>query len=214
MILSKHLNKLNGQRVLILTLSLFMTGSLLFAQAPSHDPSTMIRNNDGRYWIFTTGDGVWCMSSSNANFSDWRAEATPFAPGTWPGWINNYVSNFRGFFWAPDVVKVNGTYYLYYSCAGDGAAAAIGLATAPDLRGPWTDKGMVYAGNNAIDPAIFFDDNGSMWMTWGNWQEGIDLVQLNPSTGKRLNSQKHKLVAGSVEGPALLKNNGYYYLFY
>ena len=52
------------------------------AQPPSHDPSRMIRNTDGRYWIFTTGDGVWAMSSSNSNFTDWRAERTVFPIGT------------------------------------------------------------------------------------------------------------------------------------
>lgn len=47
------------------------------AQPPSHDPSTMATSG-GRYWIFTTGDGIWCMSSSNTDFTDWRAETTPY----------------------------------------------------------------------------------------------------------------------------------------
>ncbi|PIB34697.1 hypothetical protein BFP72_04375 [Reichenbachiella sp. 5M10] len=180
--------------------------------APSHDPSTMIRNSDGRYWIFTTGDGVWAMSSSNADFTDWRPEPTPFAIGTWPGWISNYVSGFNGFFWAPDVIKVGNTYFLYYSCAGNGAPAAIGVATATNLAGPWTDQGMVVAGNNAIDPALLLD-NGRLWMSWGNWQTGIDIIELSTATGKPISSSTH-LVSGQVEGPGLMKNGGYYYLYY
>ncbi|MCV9388774.1 family 43 glycosylhydrolase [Reichenbachiella ulvae] len=195
--------------ILLFFLGAFATAN---AQAPSHDPSTMIRNNDGRYWIFTTGDGVWAMSSSNSNFSDWRPEPTPFAPGTWPGWINNYVDGFGGFFWAPDVIKIGNTYYLYYSCAGNGAPAAIGLATAPDLNGPWTDRGMVVAGNNAIDPALYMD-NGRLWMSWGNWQTGLDICELSTSTGKRISGITH-LVGGNVEGPGLIRNGNYYYLFY
>jgi arabinan endo-1,5-alpha-L-arabinosidase len=152
------------------------------------------------------------MSSSNANFTDWRAEPTPFG-NSWPSWISNYVTGFTGNFWAPDVVKIGSTYYLYYSCAGQGAPAAIGVATATNLAGPWTDKGMVVAGNNAIDPAILIDGS-NMWMTWGNWQTGIDIVQLSMSTGKRLNSSMTHLVSGEVEGPALLKNGSYYYLFF
>lgn len=180
---------------------------------PSHDPSRMIKNVDGRYWIFTTGDGIWCMSSSNTNFTDWRAETTPYTKTNWPSWINNYVSGFTGCFWAPDIIKVGSKYYLYYSCAGSGTAAAIGLTTATDLRGPWTDQGMVYAGNNAIDPAIYYDGT-QMWMVWGNWVEGIDICELDPTTGKRKNSTKTKLVTGQVEGPYLIKNGSYYYLFY
>ena len=195
--------------VLLLTLA----AHLVQAQyPPSHDPSTMIRNTDGRYWIFTTGDGVWAMSSSNRDFTNWRVEPTPFAPGIYPSWINNYVDGFNGFFWAPDVIKVGSTYFLYYSCAGNGAPAAIGVATATNLAGPWTDRGRVVSGNNAIDPALLYD-NGRLWMSWGNWQTGIDIIELSTSTGKPISGTTH-LVSGNVEGPGLYKSGSYYYLFY
>ena len=181
--------------------------------APSHDPSRMIRNTDGRYWIFTTGDGVFAMSSPNADFTGWRAEAPVFPVGTWPGWINNYVTGFGGTFWAPDVIKVGSQFRLYYSCAGQGAPAAIGLATANNLAGPWTDQGLVVAGNNAIDPAPLVDGS-NQWLTWGNWQSGIDLLQLNTSTGKPLNSSRWDLVPGQVEAPYLHKDGSFYYLFF
>ncbi|MBN1184727.1 MAG: family 43 glycosylhydrolase [Bacteroidales bacterium] len=205
-------NFLRMRRSLCASLILCFTLVSVIAQPPSHDPSTMIRNTDGRYWIFTTGNGIWCMSSSNSNFTDWRAETAPFANG-YPSWIKNYVSGFTGSFWAPDVIKIGSTYYLYYSCAGSGTAAAIGVATATNLRGPWTDKGMVVAGNNAIDPAVYYD-NGRLWMAWGNWVSGIDICELNPSTGKRLNSTSYHLVSGEVEGPGLIKHGDYYFLFY
>jgi arabinan endo-1,5-alpha-L-arabinosidase len=194
----------------------FVVASLpapLWAQPPSHDPSTMIKNVDGRYFVFSTGNGIWAMSSSDAEFTNWSAENSPFAHGTWPSWINSYVTGFDGHFWAPDVIKIGNEYFLYYSCAGDGAPAAIGVTKATDLQGPWTDLGMVYAGNNAIDPSVFMDGD-RLWMTWGNWVEGIDICELDPSTGKRLNTTKTKLVSGSVEGPTIYKRDGYYYLFY
>jgi arabinan endo-1,5-alpha-L-arabinosidase len=209
---SYWITKLNFKINFIFLLILIFSFSGILAQPPSHDPSTMIRNTDGRYWIFTTGQGIWCMSSSNSNFTDWRAETTPFGSG-YPSWIKNYVTGFTGSFWAPDVIKIGSYYYLYYSCAGTGAAAAIGVTRASNLAGPWIDQGMVYAGNNAIDPAVYMD-NGRLWMTWGNWQEGIDICELSTSTGKRLNSTKTKLVTGQVEGPGLIKNGSYYYLFY
>jgi arabinan endo-1,5-alpha-L-arabinosidase len=198
----------------VAALLLTLVAATAFAQvAPSHDPSRMIRNNDGRYWIFTTGDGIFAMSSPNADFSGWRAEPTVFPVGTWPGWINNHVTGFGGFFWAPDVIKVGSQYRLYYSCAGQGAAAAIGLATANNLAGPWTDQGLVVAGNNAIDPAPLIDGS-NQWLTWGNWQTGIDLLQLNTSSGKPLNSNRWDLVPGQVEAPYLHKDGSFYYLFF
>ncbi len=190
---------------------LFIIVSYSFA-APSHDPTKMIQNNDGRYWIFTTGDGIWCMSSDTKDFSSWQAETAPFADG-YPNWIDNYVDGFEGTFWAPDIIEIDGTFYLYYSCAGDGAAAAIGLTTATDLEGPWTDQGLIVAGDNAIDPAVYYD-NGRLWMAWGNWQSGLDILELDPSTGLRLNSTSYHLVDGEVEGPGLIRNGNYYYLFY
>jgi arabinan endo-1,5-alpha-L-arabinosidase len=192
--------------------SLFAQGAVAQV-APSHDPSRMIRNVDGRYWIFTTGDGIFAMSSSNADFTNWRVEPTVFPIGTWPSWINNHVTGFGGLFWAPDVIFVNNQYRLYYSCAGQGAPAAIGVATASNLAGPWTDQGLVVAGNNAIDPAPLID-GGNHWLTWGNWQTGIDLLQLNPSNGKPLNSSRWDLVPGQVEAPYLHRNGSFYYLFF
>lgn len=186
---------------------------MLYAQPGIHDPSSTIRNTDGRYWHFATGNGIYTISSATTNFSSWQNENTVFPIGTWPSWIGNYVSGFGGNFWAPEVVKIGSTYYCYYSCAGSGAAAAIGLATATNLSGPWTDKGMIVAANNAIDPSILIDGS-SMYMAYGNWQSGVDLIQLNPSTGLRQGTSRWDIVAGQVEAPYIMKHNSYYYMFF
>jgi arabinan endo-1,5-alpha-L-arabinosidase len=184
-----------------------------WAQPGIHDPSSTMRNTDGRYWHFATGNGIYTISSSSTNFSSWQTENTVFPIGTWPGWIANYVSGFAGNFWAPEVVKIGSTYYCYYSCAGNGAAAAIGLATATNLSGPWTDKGMIVAANNAIDPSVLIDGS-NMYLAYGNWQSGIDLIQLNASTGLRLGSSRWDIVAGQVEAPFIMKRGSYYYMFF
>ena len=36
---------------------------------------------------------------------------------------------------------------------------------------------------NAIDPTIFTDTSGRMWMTYGSWSGGIFLLELDPKTG-------------------------------
>lgn len=192
---------------------LLLFAAALWAQPGIHDPSTTIKNTDGRYWHFATGDGIYAISSSTTNFSSWQTENTVFPVGTWPSWIANYVTGFNGFFWAPEVVKMGNTYYCYYSCAGTGAPAAIGLATATNLSGPWTDKGMIVAANNAIDASVLIDGS-SMYMVYGNWQSGIDMIQLNPSNGLRLNTSRWDLVAGQVEAPYIMKRGSYYYVFF
>ena len=171
--------------------AIVLAANAALAQHPSHDPSTMAKNTDGRYWIFTTGDGIWCMSSSNSNFSDWRAERTPYTKSSWPSWIRNYVSGFAGTFWAPEVVNVNGQYRLYYSCSTFGSKnSCIGLATASSLGGPWTDQGVVVYSNsgtseNAIDPAIY----AGTYLVYGSFFGGIRLAELS-STGKTRKSKR------------------------
>ncbi len=205
--------RLSFNAVKILFVCIVLTISTLKAQPPSHDPSTMVTSG-GRYWIFTTGDGVWCMSSSNVNFTDWRAEPTPYTKTSWPSWIKTYVPNFAGTFWAPEVVYVNNQYRLYYSCSTFGSKnSCIGLATASSLSGPWTDQGVVVYSNagtseNAIDPAIY----AGSYLVYGSFFGGIRLAAIS-STGKPRNSTRYALASGDCEAPYILKNGSYYYLF-
>ena len=195
----------------LLIVALFLGGTMLNAQPGAHDPSRMTQNTDGRYWVFTTGQGIYAMSAPSTSFSGSRSEATPFG-SSYPSWVKSYVTGFTGFFWAPDVVKYGSKYLLYYACAGTGAPAAIGVCTATNLAGPWTDYGVVVHGNNAIDPAPYWDGT-DFYLAWGNWQSGIDISRISTSTAKLTGSVTH-LISGQVEGPYLMKNGSYWYLFY
>ena len=137
------------------------------AQPPSHDPSSIARDGD-TFWVFNTNSGIGTVYSSDVEFTEWTIGSSVFG-NTWPSWINNYVPEFAGQFWAPSVKYFNGKYHLYYSCSTMGAyTSAIGLATTTSLNNPnWEDQGMVVYSNqasdhNAIDPAIFIDDDGSV----------------------------------------------------
>ena len=85
---------------------------------------------------------------------------------------------------------------------------------------------------NAIDPAIFYDKDGGMWMAYGSWSGGIYLLELDPATGQAIHptaSAKDgnvitdiyfgKKIAGgygqSGEGPYVIydKDTGYYHLY-
>jgi arabinan endo-1,5-alpha-L-arabinosidase len=207
--------------LLLLVLTFFSGHAALALQGypGAHDPSTMVKRN-GVYHIWTTGDQVYHMTSTD--LISWQPAAPVFAAGTWPGWVTTYVPGFKGVFWAPECVFKNGKYYLYYSCSLGGRESAIGLATSPDLS-TWTDQGMVVYSDNtspwgSIDPTIFTDAQGKMWMAFGSHLSGIWMIELDPSTGKRLDANI-KNVAGSSpwcehEAATVLQNAGYYYLFY
>jgi arabinan endo-1,5-alpha-L-arabinosidase len=207
----------------------------LTGQLGAHDPSTVIKA-DGRYYYFATGQGI--ASRSSANKTAWTGDPSVFS--TQPAWTTQAIPSFTGHFWAPDVAYFNGKYHLYYSASEWGTIdSAIGLVTTPSLSNPtWTDQGKVVqsdavweagpntdtTGFNAIDPSILADTNGKVWMAFGSYSSGILVTELDPATGKRLNPStlSATLVANNapgggwgstVEGAALTKHDGMYYLF-
>lgn len=189
----------------------------------THDPSTIHKEN-GLYWYFSTGNGIQAVSSPDLR--NWKMEKPIFERGTWPKWIDSTVTGFKGHFWAPDVIRMNGRYYLYYSCSTFGAAtSAIGVATSPTLnpQSPnyrWTDQGMVVkskvrADVNAIDPGLMRDTDGRVYLVYGSFHGGIGAAEIDTLTGKA--KTEIKKVAGGRESdweaPALVKEGQYYYLF-
>ena len=87
---------------------------------------------------------------------------------------------------------------------------------------------------NNIDPCVFFDDDGQLWMSYGSWSGGIYLLKLDAETGLRDYTVTYPLtpasgdhassdpyygkhIAGgyyvSGEGSYIQKIGGYYYMF-
>jgi Glycosyl hydrolases family 43/Concanavalin A-like lectin/glucanases superfamily/Bacterial Ig-like domain (group 2) len=199
-----------------------------------HDPGTMIKQG-GFYYMF--GDGQGIDVSYSTDMRNWNF-GSPVFPGNPPPWTTNAVSGFTGYFWAPDEAYFNGRYNLYYACSDWGTIdSAIGLVTTPSLVSPtWTDQGKVIQSNpvgqttsntdltsfNCIDPAILLDTNGTVWLSFGSYSDGILVMQLDPTTGKRIatNSPITKIADNSpaffsntTEGSYLYQRGGYYYLF-
>lgn len=161
-----------ASRLLLLALILFSGHAALALQGlpGAHDPSTMVKRN-GVYHIWTTGDQIYHMTSTD--LISWQPAATVFAAGTWPGWVSAYVPGFKGNFWAPECVYMNGKYYMYYSCSLGARESAIGLATSPDLT-TWTDQGMVvYSG---CDFALGRHRPGCVYRCAGQRVDGVWLA--------------------------------------
>jgi autotransporter-associated beta strand protein len=223
----------------VFTFAVCVTSHIAHAQLSgetgAHDPSSLAKDGS-TYYYFATGQGI--VSRSSTDRVNWVAGPSVFA--TPPAWTTQAVPSFTGIFWAPDIAYFNSKYYLYYSVSSWGTIdSAIGVATSPSLVSPtWTDQGKVVQSDaaweagpntdttafNAIDPSVLVDTTGSVWMSFGSYSSGILVTQLNPSTGKRLNTStlSATLVANnasgggwgsSIEGSALIKHGSYYYLF-
>jgi Carbohydrate-binding module 64/Glycosyl hydrolases family 43 len=91
----------------------------------------------------------------------------------------------------------------------------MGLATATNIEGPWTDAGEVTRVNYPIDPNVSWGPNNTLYIEWGSWTGGgINMHVLNPSTGK-LSTTDHNLwhIANGIENATIAFNSPYYYLF-
>lgn len=142
--------------------------------------------------------------------------------------------------WASSVIKLNGKYYMYVSCANwNSARSDIALATSDNIDGPYAyqeillkkyENGVVSEETGepfddavdpgVIDPDVFFDANGKLWMDYGSYSGGIFIIELDPATGKPKPGQGYgtRIAGGDhapMEGPFIqyYPKNGYYYLF-
>lgn len=208
-----------------------------------HDPVMAKQNNT--YYIFCTGRGISVWSSTD--MKEWKREQPVFSEP--PKWAVEAVSGFRGHIWAPDISFYNGKYYLYYSISSFGKnTSCIGLATNktldpndPDFK--WEDHGKViqsFPGKtnwNAIDPNLIVDSDGTPFLSFGSFWDGLKLVKLNPeatapaedlekiptiASRKKSSSdtnppaiENNPIDAGgnAIEAPFIFKKGSYYYLF-
>jgi arabinan endo-1,5-alpha-L-arabinosidase len=210
---------------------------------PVHDPA-MFRQG-GTYYLFSTGRGVTVWSSPDR--VHWTLEKPVFAAP--PEWAVAAVPTFKGHIWAPDISYFAGQYYLYYSVSAFGKnTSCIGVATnlTLDPRDPkfkWVDHGKVIQSIpgvtnwNAIDPNLITDDEGTPYLVFGSFWEGLKLVRLTPDRLgvaepldhlPTLASRKsdpagpnppappgNPVDAGgnAIEAPFIFKHGGRYYLF-
>ncbi|MGW7692908.1 family 43 glycosylhydrolase [Streptomyces asiaticus] len=115
----------------------------------------------------------------SADLVNWTYVGDVFGPDNHPEWRDFKTT----YYWAPDIRYINGTYYLYYSVAGDDKNA-IALATADHPAGPWKDIGrpvLPYGTTvNQIDPSVFLDSEGQKYLYYGSFRDGgIQAVRLN-----------------------------------
>ncbi|WP_440906353.1 LamG-like jellyroll fold domain-containing protein (plasmid) [Catenovulum sp. SX2] len=144
----------------------------------------------------------------------------------------------------------DGKFYFYYNhCANPGSGVCnmphsyLGVAVSDNIEGPYVDKGVflksgtlssvtaddlpegvdVYIDGqmpNAIDPAVYYDKEGGLWMIYGSHFGGIWVLEMDEQTAKPKPGQGYgtRLTGGNFyanEGSYMLYSpeSDYYYLF-
>ncbi len=193
----------------------------LDGQPAMHDPSTVIEAG-GKFYVFATGNGLPAFESDDG--WTWRRTGSVMQSvlGGKPG--ADVIARGGNNTWAPDIIHVGDKYFLYYAAPGTQPKAAVGLLVGRTLdpASPsykWEDGGPVVwsdgvEDSNAIDPGVMRDPtNGTMWLTYGSYFGYIRLVELDPTTGKRLHPDAKPVnVAINSEASVMILHEGWYYL--
>lgn len=190
----------------------------------AHDPHII---KQGSFYYLTSTGGKIAIRRSTDQIT-WSSVGNAF--GAIPAWVNSTLGVTITDLWAPEIAYFGGKYWLYYTGSVFGTKkSVIGVASSPTLDPAgsgygWVDQGLVISTNssstyNAIDPGITLDASGVPWMVFGSFWTGIKLRRIDPATGKlssadtTLYSLAQRSGSGAVEGPSIMRANGYYYLF-
>jgi arabinan endo-1,5-alpha-L-arabinosidase len=185
------------------------------------DP-TVVKADDGWFYAYGTmddwGDGKGSHMVPVVRSKDlvqWTFVKDAFV--TKPAWKE------KGGIWAPDVVKVDGKYYMYYAYSTWGDPnPGVGLAVADAPAGPFTDNGKLFLSAeanvpNSIDP-FYLEENGKKYVFWGSYSNaptqgtyGVELAADGKSVPDL--SKKFKVAAGDFEAVMIQKKGDYYYFF-
>ncbi|KAF2187984.1 glycoside hydrolase family 43 protein [Zopfia rhizophila CBS 207.26] len=186
-----------------------------------HDPA-LARSENGTYYLFGSAPGVTVKTAPSLN-------------GPWSE--PKKVFNTEDQLGAPDIMHVNGKWWLYYQRTKISTQESnISVASSPSLSSPFVDHGLldIPPGNeqrdyNRIDANLFYDSNGrDLYLNFGSFWD--DIFQLRLSDPKTVISdsfshlEKNKTEPGfpgesstganPSEGAFEFKWNGKYYLFW
>lgn len=207
--------------------------------APGADPF-VFKDDDGTYYLYvTSGDTHGYRVFTSKNLVEWEGEGYCLVKGDVfddPDVKKDYANSEGVYeptiqcFWAPEVIKYEGKYYMVYTYQQH-----IGFAVSDSPYGPFVNSAESYLLDNQTIDGHFFLDDGTMYLYFvtetavtmngqkvkhGNniWGCILDmdtltidedsltlLVRWNPDVSSEYRNHV-------VEGPAMLKHNGRYYL--
>ena len=184
------------------------------------DPSVTKVGNT--YWATATSSnwGPTFPLLKSTDLQHWSLVGHIF-PGERPAWADYY-------FWAPEIGHdPNGKTYVFYTAHQRGGNLAVGVASADRPEGPYQDHGpLVGQPDGSIDGFPVQDENGQPYLLWK--EDGNSVQKPTPIWAQRLSADRTKLVGEKtelfrntapwegnlVEGPSVVRHDGYFYLFY
>lgn len=179
--------------------------------------------------VIRVGNEFWATATTSAwapvfpllvsrDLVNWQIAGSVFTKP--PAWSD-------GSYWAPEISQHNGTFTIYYTGRKKGGPLCVASATAVKVSGPYTDNGpLVCQEAGSIDSVPVTDEHGQRYLIWK--EDGNSRKLPTPLWAQRLSEDGTKLVGERkeilrneapweghlIEGPFVLKRNGYFYIFY
>jgi beta-xylosidase len=133
-----------------------------------------VLSNEGTYYMYGTGGGAdrGFSAYSSKDLVNWKPEGQVYFHDNKNGW-SDPKSAWDGAYWAPEVYKVKGKFYLFYSAQWkvnpmkEVENFKIGVAVSDKPTGPFVDlapKPVFDPGYPIIDANVFFDTDGKSYL--------------------------------------------------
>lgn len=184
------------------------------APVPYGDPFILL--HEDTYYAYGTSakNGIAVLTSTD--LQTWHAPERPLALDKRDVWGDRW-------FWAPEVYRINGKFYMYYS-----ADEHICVATSGSPLGPFRQENIrpMLADEKCIDNSLFIDDDGKAYLFFDRFNDGLNIwvaeLEENLLEVKRETMQKCIHVSQAWEevwprvneGAFVVKHGGVYYMTY
>lgn len=207
----------------VILLFVFMLGGLTHelsakvskSELPLADPCVFLE--DDVYYAYGThsDEGIECYTSTDLKHWSFRGLA-----------LHKDSTSGTHWFWAPEVIKRNGRYYMYYS-----ANEHLYVAVASSPLGPFRQVAGPLLSERSIDGLPYLDDDGQWYFFFVRLHHGNHVwVARMTDDGMFLQTETLKPCVSAAddweiddehfpqcrvaEGPSVWKHNGRYYLTY
>lgn len=167
----------------------------------------------GTYYLSCTGNSQDYRIMMSEDLVNWRGGAVAFSIPSGSSWKN-------GWLWAPEIQRINGRFYLYYS-AGNSSSLHVGVADSDTPQGPYTDRSF----NKPLISAWSIDacclvDGDQLYLYYAHggpiWVRKLrDPLTVDTSvTARECITPDVPWEGGVNEGPCVFKRGGIYYMLY
>lgn len=189
---------------------------------PGDFPDPSVTKVGNTYWATATSSnwGPAFPLLKSVDLTNWELVGHVFPDGP-PDWADYY-------FWAPEISQEKGKTYIYYTAHRRGGNLAVGVASATNPAGPYTDHGpLVGQPHGSIDGFPIRDEKGELYLIWK--EDGNSVQEPTPIWAQRMNEERTALIGDKqelfrndastwegnlVEGVSMVRHDGYFYAFY